>query len=319
MSGRPESGRPLPDLAPTTMTSTADATGILAEPRLGPSGATAERPGGGRARVATRLLAAVALVAVAACAAAIAVTGARIFVVESPSMGRAAPVGTLVIGLPVQEGQALRDGEVITYHPPGSDSTYTHRIVQVEADGYRTRGDINGTDDPWIVRPDMIVTRAVALVPVAGWLVRLAPAVAGGCAAVWALGLLLRDPSRRASMRMLGCSLVLSAAFWFYKPFVGYLLLQARSCTGGVEATVVSTGVLPIRLQAAGDPAHAIDLVSGQVGRLTLPGDAHGHAGFTAAPHLDLLGWLLLALLCLAPTLWTLLRAERVEPDAVDA
>lgn len=261
----------------------------------------------------TVLLVAVCLLALIAGGTLLA-TGARLFVVESPSMGRAAPVGTLVVGLPLRDGEALRVGQVVTYRPPGpGSSTYTHRIVEVVPGGYRVRGDINGADDPWVVSPTMVATRAVALVPAVGWVLRLAPLLAAGCTGVWALGLLLHDPIRRASTRVLGYSLVLSAALYLYRPLVSYLLLTARSSDGGLVSTVVSTGILPIRIQAIG--GRSVDLVSGQVGHLTLPGDAHGHAGFSAAPHLGLLGWCLLAVVCLLPTLWTLLRGVPVQQD----
>ena len=46
----------------------------------------------------------------------------------------------------------LRVGDVITYQPPadsGVDNLVTHRIVSIEGDVYRTRGDANSDADPW--------------------------------------------------------------------------------------------------------------------------------------------------------------------------
>ncbi|WP_434318962.1 S26 family signal peptidase [Leifsonia sp. P73] len=62
-------------------------------------------------------------------------TGWRWFIVESPSMGRTAPVGTLVVTSPVSVS-AVHVGDVITFHPPTSpDETYTHRVREVTPPG----------------------------------------------------------------------------------------------------------------------------------------------------------------------------------------
>ena len=49
-------------------------------------------------------------------------------------------------------GRDLRVGDVITYQPPadsGVDHLVTHRIVSIEGDVYRTKGDANADVDPW--------------------------------------------------------------------------------------------------------------------------------------------------------------------------
>lgn len=244
----------------------------------------------------------------------VAAAGVRLFVIESPSMGETAPVGTLVVGLPVSSGGSLHRGDIVTYRPPESTgSTYTHRIVEVVPGGYRTRGDINGADDPWVVSPSTIAGRAVALVPGVGWIFRIAPLLACGSAAVWAISHLIRDPLRRSSFRIVGVSVVLSGAFLIYRPFIGYLLLTATAATQGLQATVVSTGLLPVRVQARG--GEAVDLVAGAVGRLILPRDDHGHVGLSVGPDLGPVGWCVLVALCLLPPLWTLLIGVKVRID----
>ena len=240
-------------------------------------------------------------------------TGARLFVIESPSMGETAPVGTLVLGLPVPSGTAVRTGEIVTYRPPDSTgATYTHRVVEVVPGGYRTRGDINGADDPWVVRPSMIATRAVALVPALGWLFRIAPLLACGSAVIWVVSQLLRDPLRRFSFQTVGVSAVLAAAIFVYRPFVGYVLLTARSAGHGLQATVVSTGLLPIRVQAAG--GDSIHLVTGAVGHCCCRGTRTDTSASRSTRTSALVGWSLLIALCLLPTLYTLLD-RRARPD----
>ncbi len=50
-------------------------------------------------------------------------TGGRWLIVETPSMGRSAPVGTLLWVEPVHD---LHVGDVISFHPPGEPKiTYT--------------------------------------------------------------------------------------------------------------------------------------------------------------------------------------------------
>jgi len=67
----------------------------------------------------------------------------------------------------------LRVGDVITYRAPdvdGHDAMVTHRIVSVEAEGIRTRGDAVATVDPWVVRPDApTMSRVEFTVPWIGW------------------------------------------------------------------------------------------------------------------------------------------------------
>ena len=70
--------------------------------------------------------------------------------VTSPSMGAAAPVGTLLLTRPVTAGQ-VRVGDIIAFHPAIEPRvSFTHRVVEVDpAGGLHTRGDLNGATDPW--------------------------------------------------------------------------------------------------------------------------------------------------------------------------
>ena len=59
------------------------------------------------------------------------------------------------------KGQEIRPGDVIVFFPPGGNSKVVHRVVAMDSQGIRTRGD-NCTDvDPWILNPEQIRGRVV--------------------------------------------------------------------------------------------------------------------------------------------------------------
>jgi len=68
----------------------------------------------------------------------------------------------------------LRVGDVITFDPPPAvrdDGLVTHRIVGVEAGGFRTRGDNETSADPWVLRPEQpTLPRVVYSIPWVGYL-----------------------------------------------------------------------------------------------------------------------------------------------------
>ncbi len=118
------------------------------------------------------------------------VQGARFVPVLTGSMSPYAPVGSLVLTVPVA-GQDVVPGDVIAFRPPApfqvaGDRAVLHRVVSLGTqDGQRyltTRGDANATADPWQVRrEDARFGRSVLVVP---WLGRV---VAGGGTATMAL------------------------------------------------------------------------------------------------------------------------------------
>src|ERR1035437_2219119 len=65
-------------------------------------------------------------------------SGYRFFVVQTPSMGTAAPVGTLVA---VHAETTYNVGDIVTYER--KNRSYTHRIVEITDRGFITKGDIN--------------------------------------------------------------------------------------------------------------------------------------------------------------------------------
>ncbi|MBP2456809.1 signal peptidase I [Clavibacter michiganensis] len=245
-------------------------------------------------------------------------SGGRWFVVQTPSMGTTAPVGTLLLTTPVLV-QDLAVGDVVSFHPSTTpDETYTHRVIAVDADGITTQGDINGAVDPWKTDQAHLVGRATTILPGFGWLAKGVPLLLAGLVIVMILTRLIGSPTHRASMRMLGGALVAAFTVFLLKPFVGIVVLDAATRGSDVEATVVSTGMLPIRIAAEGG-TH-VTLAAGQVGTITAPaGEAGRFYDVSSTLDLPLWGWILFFGLCAVPLLYTLvvgLPAEKEERRA---
>jgi signal peptidase I len=229
-------------------------------------------------------------------------SGIRFFVVETPSMGTTAPVGSLVVDRPLGDVRP-RVGEVVTYRPPVAGSaSITHRVVASDPEGVRTRGDLNGEADPWTIPLSAVVGRAVLIVPGAGWLLRALPLLAVGVAAVLLLSMLLRRPEQRTALRMLGFSVVVAGTIAWLRPLLNAAVLTSSASAGGLEARVVSTGLLPVRVSVGSASVH---LTSGQSGTLLLPLSDTGRYSLATAIDVGPLGWALLVAACAAPVLWT--------------
>ncbi|MCB4209087.1 S26 family signal peptidase, partial [Arthrobacter sp. UM1] len=67
-----------------------------------------------------------------------ALAGLRAFIMETPSMGTAAPVGSLVLTAPAQTGD-LSVGDIVTFKQDGAKETHTHRVIAAGKDGVRTK------------------------------------------------------------------------------------------------------------------------------------------------------------------------------------
>lgn len=119
---------------------------------------------------------AVVLVGVLATVAVPALLGLQRFVITGGSMTGSIPKGSVVYSrlTPVE---ALRVGDVITFHPPGMSEPVTHRIVAIEPGpngrpAFRTKGDFNQAEDPWgpVVLNEPLQARCVFHVPYVGYL-----------------------------------------------------------------------------------------------------------------------------------------------------
>jgi len=60
-------------------------------------------------------------------------------------------------------GQKVRRGDVIVFVPPGGGSRIVHRVVSIDSEGIKTRGDNNYDLDQWILRPDHILGCVVSV------------------------------------------------------------------------------------------------------------------------------------------------------------
>lgn len=234
-------------------------------------------------------------------------TGGRWFFVATPSMGTAAPVGTLVLTVPAHVS-VLQVGDVIAFHPPTAPAeTYTHRIVAIGSSGLiSTRGDINGAPDPWRLTHKDVIGKAVAILPGLGWLIRGLPIVLLGIVVVWLATMRVRTPHRKSAYRIGGVTLAVSLAAFVLKPFTGAVVEQTVIAHGRrVVSTVVSTGLFPIRVTAR-NGTHT-DLTTGQVGHISIAQSAHDATNYvmTTALHLTPPQWVLLIAVCCLPILWT--------------
>jgi signal peptidase I len=258
----------------------------------------------------------VAVIAMAALALGVLVfwmIGGRWFVIQTASMGTAAPVGSLVIDQPVA-ASSLEVGDVITFHPPTAPrQTYTHRIVDVADDGaLKTRGDANGTDDGWQLRARDVVGKAVAVLPVVGWLVRAAPILLTGTMLLWQLSRLIRHAAWRSAVRLIGAPLLISGTISWLHPLVNVVLVAAAAQHTGTTLTVMSTGVLPIRiLTSEGRSTHLVD---GQIGRLLVSTpSADGQYAVSSALDLPIWGWALLLCVTCVPVVAAIVTGSSLD------
>ncbi|PPF79519.1 S26 family signal peptidase [Subtercola sp. Z020] len=242
--------------------------------------------------------------------------GGRWFIVQTPSMGETAPVGTLMLTTPTHH---VAVGDIITFHPPTApNETFTHRVIKVTDQGISTQGDINGAIDPWMLAPTDIVGEAAVILPAAGWFVKALPIVAIGAVLVWFLSSMFHTAARRSAVRIAGFSFVVAAAAYILRPLIGVVVLSTNADETGAHATVVSTGILPIRVQAVGGTS--ADLVTGQVGDIDIPSLADtSQYHLSSALNMSLVGWIILGAICALPLLWSIvvgLPAENEEAPA---
>ena len=264
-----------------------------------------------RAKVLVGRLFAVLLLAVVLGAAAFRVTGGRWLMVTTSSMGAAAPVGTLLLTRPVSAGE-VRVGDIIAFHPPsGPGRSFSHRVIAVGPDGgLQTKGDLNGVADPWTLHGGDLTGRVVLRGWGLGWLVRALPLLIVGMGTVW-LATRRRPPHWwQLPARLLGGSLLLAVAGVLLKPFVAMSVITTASAGDGTALSVVSTGLLPVRVRASG--GDHVDLMNGHLGAVTARSPHPGAAyHLSVNPHMSLLWWLGVGLICMVPLLLGLILTPR--------
>jgi signal peptidase I len=73
-----------------------------------------------------------------------------------PSMHPTLEVGDGLQVLPYH-GRQIRCGDVVVFPHPSKQSLVVHRVVRVDGQGIRTRGDNSPADDPWVLAADRIL------------------------------------------------------------------------------------------------------------------------------------------------------------------
>jgi signal peptidase I len=103
-----------------------------------------------------------------------ALLGYQRYVITGGSMTGTIPKGAVIYSR-LTPLESLREGDVITFVPPGLSRPVTHRIVSVTPDEagelvFRTKGDFNETADPWEVHlADRAQARYAFHVPYLGY------------------------------------------------------------------------------------------------------------------------------------------------------
>lgn len=223
--------------------------------------------------------------------------------VESASMGTAAPVGTLLWVEPT-DFDSLRVGDLITFHPPGESTTYSHRVHAVHTDGtISTKGQLSAVD-PWRLTAGDVVGKVVMRWWGIGWLVEAVPVLVIGALALWLLLWRVIPCAGRLPVAVLGVAVILVVAIVVYRPLLGAQQLSSTPTANGVRARYVSTGLVPLRIDAPGG-AH-VDLLSGQTGTVhAIQADSNGHYAVSLRPHIPFWWWVVLVALCFVPAVWT--------------
>lgn len=230
--------------------------------------------------------------------------GDRWFVVRTPSMGRAAPVGTLLVTSPVS-ASTIHEGDIVTFRAPTSGTVYTHRVVERTASGLRTRGDVNPEADPWVLKNAGLIGKVTHRWWGCGWILRGVPLLLALLAVLW-LGTAFSGDRWRSALRVVGSALSFAAVATYLRPWVGIDQLGIVAGSHGPVIRVVSVGVLPIKasVQHSGDHAQLVD---GQVAGLWLhPRGGRGASTVYANLSLSPGWWIAIAFVCLTPLLWVL-------------
>jgi len=92
---------------------------------------------------------------------------ARIFYVITGSMEPLIPTKSVVLAKKTSGGQVTA-GTVLVFSDADNNRITAHRVVEVQTDGFVTQGDANEYRDRYLVKPQDIVGRVVAVFPMSG-------------------------------------------------------------------------------------------------------------------------------------------------------
>jgi signal peptidase len=232
--------------------------------------------------------------------------GYHFLVMTTPSMSPVLPVHSLVVTAPTAQ---LHVGEIAAFRPPGWSQTFVHKVVAVAAGGYRTKGVLNSTPDPWTVPQSNVIGREVWTMPALGSVVQAAPVWIAIVAAVWGLSRLL-DRRYRFAAAALATTICIEIPLAIWRPLVGMDIVSLIGQRGKARAFVVGTGVLPERFRLGVGrsvvvaPGHSAVLSSRMV----------GHLGIAYQATLPWWGWVLFVGASCLP-LWVVVANVRPRPD----
>ncbi|MHB8456513.1 MAG: S26 family signal peptidase, partial [Acidimicrobiales bacterium] len=177
--------------------------------------------------------------------------GWRVFVMTTPSMSPGIPVHALVVTAPTAR---LHVGQVAAFRPPGSSQIFVHKIVAVERGGYKTKGTLNSTPDPWTVPPGDVLGKEVWAAPVLGLVLWAIPVWICILLGAWGLSRLL-DRRHRRAIAAFSTALCIEAPLAIWRPLVGMDIVSLIGQGRVARAYAVGTGVLPERLRLGSGPS----------------------------------------------------------------
>jgi hypothetical protein len=245
-----------------------------------------------------------------------------VLVMQTPSMGTTAPAGSLVLTRPIG-AVALRRGMIVAFHVPTTGQVYMHRVAQLLPGGrFRTRGDLNSSDDGWELTRSSIIGVPLVIVPDLGWLVSGLPWALAVLAAGTVVGLVL-PRFLRPAMRSVTVGGAVALPLSLIRPFVRVAVASAGrvpavahaaaargSHHGGVTtassshsgvnflARLVNGGVLPLRVSMPG--THTV-IEPGHAGIIAAHLRGHAVSALQAHPILPTWAWVALVSLMISP------------------
>lgn len=222
--------------------------------------------------------------------------GWRLFVVQTPSMGQTAPVGSLVVS---QTQETYKPGDVISFYR--NSRIYTHRIVNEKDGKFTTKGDMNGSNDPWLTNKDDIIAKSRYIIYHAGWLAMALPWLFFGWIIVYLISCWRRiSPEWRWPIRIIGSTFVVVFTSLWLHPWINIALLNYfPSDKGGIDMHIVNTGIFPIK-------AEGVRLTPGENATINIRYADSGSTGrYTLMPRPSLGFWgiIWVMLFCLTPLL----------------
>lgn len=241
------------------------------------------------------------------------VSGGTLYSIQTPSMCPQVCVGALVLDRPVPTNFVPVVGETVTFTPPGIHEVYTHRVVQVFANGqFKTEGDAANIVDPWTVSPSDVRGLTMGTIWGLGWLSEALPFLAMGMLAI----ILMRryiDVSVRRDWDRLFATLIVLIPVWLLKPLIRGVVVASSNVRKGVDrVTIVNTGLLPAQFRAVkGDFRDFIS--SGHRTTMTGAVDKFGQIRVSEFASFHWQGWTVIILIILSPLVGYGFRYRRLK------